>query len=169
MKKRILLASEPQDIEVLRDKSEVVETVDEKIQQLIADMFDSMNTGKGIGLSAPQLGVLKRIIIAEYKDEKDDVPRTVLINPEITWRSKKIVEDEEGCLSFPAIYGMVLRPESIKYKGLDENGKAVTGKADGLSARVIQHEIDHLDGILLPDRVEGDLYKYEKSDDTQKL
>jgi peptide deformylase len=164
MKKRVLLANDPHDIETLRDKSELVVRVDEKIKQLVADMFESMHGGEenGIGLSAPQVGVLKRIIVAEYDNKQDPVPRTVIINPKITWTSKKIVEDEEGCLSFPGIYGMVQRPDAIEYKGLDENGKEISAKVRGLLARVIQHEIDHLDGILLPDRVTGDLYTYEE-------
>ncbi|MDD5605894.1 MAG: peptide deformylase [Patescibacteria group bacterium] len=171
MKKKIYLASDSTDIKTLRAKSERVEKVDEKIRQLIADMFESMHGGEenGIGLSAPQVGELKRIIIAEYSSKETPVPRTAIINPEIIWSSKKLAEDEEGCLSFPQIYGMVKRPESIRYKGLDENGNPIERKAGGLLARVIQHEIDHLNGVLLPDRVEGDLYTYEKTDDANKL
>jgi len=162
MKKKILLAEIPEDLEKLRQKSEVVKNIDKDIKQLVTDMFDSMHADNGIGLSAPQIGVLKRIIIGEYKNDKTPVPRTVLINPEITWTSKKETVDEEGCLSFPNLYGMVKRPERIRYKGLDENGNIVEGKAKDLLARVIQHEIDHLDGVLFIDKLEGDLYTYEK-------
>lgn len=153
----------------LRKTSHPVAKVDDATRQLVLDMFDSMHGNSGIGLSAPQLGVLQRIIIAEYKEAKPAVPRTVLINPKITWSSKKQVLDEEGCLSFPNLYGMVKRPEKIKYKGLDENGKEIEGKATGLLARIIQHEYDHLDGILFIDKLEGDLYTYEREDDGKTL
>lgn len=179
MKKKILLAEIPEEFKKLRQKCEVVKSVDKNIQKLVADMFDSMRADNGIGLSAPQVGVFKRVLIGEYQadkafpavsyDKDRVVPRTVLINPEITWTSKKEVADEEGCLSFPNLYGMIRRPERIRYKGLDENGNIVEGKAQGLHARVIQHEIDHLDGVLFIDKLEGDLYTYEKQDDTEKL
>ena len=162
MKKQILLANNPEEIGTLRTKSEPVAEVDDAVRQLVVDMFDSMDADKGIGLSAPQIGVLQRVIICKYDYKEDPVPRTVLVNPEIIWASELIAEDEEGCLSFPGVYGMVKRPESIEYQGLDENGKKIKAKASGMLARIIQHEIDHLDGVLLPDRVEGDLYTYEK-------
>jgi len=195
MSRKILLAEIPKDLVKLRQKSEVVKNVDADAKKLVAEMFESMKADNGIGLSAPQIGALKRVIIAEYENDhtnsaahsqagkKDPlaaspstagghdrgqaVLRTVLINPEIIWISKKEVLDEEGCLSFPNIYGMVKRPEKIRYKALDENGKEIKVKAEGLLARVIQHEIDHLDGILLPDRVEGDLYTYEIRKDSE--
>lgn len=168
---RILLAENPKDLEKLRRKSEVVKNVSADTKKLVAGMFEAMKKDNGIGLSAPQIGILKRVIIAEYADDETPVPRTVLINPEITWTSKKEKLDEEGCLSFPNIYGMVKRPEKIRYKALDENSKPIEGKADGLLARVIQHETDHLNGVLFSDRVENDLYTYEvrKEDNTQAL
>lgn len=167
MQKRILLADKPEDLKKLRRKSEAVKKVGSDTKKLVAEMFESMKADNGIGLSAPQIGALKRVIIAEYENEKDPVLRTVLINPEIIWTSKKEVLDEEGCLSFPNIYGMVKRPEKVRCKALDENGRPIELKADGLLARIIQHEINHLDGILLPDRVEGDLYTYEIRKDSE--
>ncbi|AKM84848.1 MAG: peptide deformylase, peptide deformylase [candidate division Kazan bacterium GW2011_GWA1_50_15] len=169
MKRKILLASVPKELTVLREVSTPVKKVDDKIRALVLDMFDSMRADNGIGLSAPQVGELKRIIITEYPHGKDQVPRTAIINPEIIWTSKKQVVDEEGCLSFPDLFGMVKRPEKIRYRGLDETGKPIEGKAGGLLARVIQHETDHLDGVLFIDQLEGDLYTYEKQDDTEKL
>lgn len=169
MQKRILLADSPEDLEKLHQKSEKVEKVGSDTKKLVQEMFESMKAGSGIGLSAPQIGVLKRVMIAEYKSEKDPVPRTVLINPEIIWTSKKEELDEEGCLSFPNIYGIVRRPEKIRYKALDENGQPIEKKATGLLARIIQHEIDHLNGVLFPDRVEGDLYTYEIRDESKTL
>ncbi|RLC37563.1 peptide deformylase [candidate division Kazan bacterium] len=151
-----------EDLKKLRQKSEVVKVVDKNIKRLVSDMFDIMHADNGIGLSAPQIGVSKRVIIGEYESTKTPVPRMVLINPEITWTSKKETVDEEGCLSFPNLYGMVKRPERIRYTAMNENGKKIEGKATGLQARVIQHEIDHLDGILFIDRLEGNLYTYEK-------
>ena len=164
MKRKILLAEIPRELKELKDISRPVTKVTKETKQLVADMFDSMHAGNGIGLSAPQLGVLQRIIIAEYKEGKSTVPRTAIVNPKITWVSKKQVLDEEGCLSFPNLYGMVKRPEKIKYRGLDENGRKIEGKATGLLARIIQHECDHLDGVLFIDKIEGDLYTYERAD-----
>ena len=167
MKKKILLADKAEELKTLRQVSKPIQDFDKNTQRLVADMFETMKSYKGVGLSAIQIGVDSRALIAEYP--KDGVPKTVLINPEITWVSRKQVLDEEGCLSIPNIYGMVKRPEKIKYKGLDENGKIIEGKADGLHARVIQHEIDHLNGVLFIDLLEGDAYKYETQDDTEKI
>jgi peptide deformylase len=169
MKKKILMGEIPQELKVLHEVSQEVTDFGTDTKQLVVDMFDSMNAANGIGLSAIQIGVPQRVMIAEYREGRSKVPRTVLINPQITWVSKKEVLDEEGCLSFPNIYGMVRRPEKIEYKGLDENGKEISGKCGGLLARVIQHEIDHLNGELFIDKVEGDLYTYEKEDDTEQI
>ncbi|OGB73465.1 hypothetical protein A3K24_01220 [candidate division Kazan bacterium RIFCSPHIGHO2_01_FULL_44_14] len=192
MKRKIYLAEHPKELTVLREVSTPVTKVDDKIRQLILDMFDSMRADNGIGLSAPQVGELKRIIIAEYITGKParnasparssysvsggrsdagegPVPRTAIINPEIIWTSKKQVLDEEGCLSFPNLFGMVKRPEKIRYRGIDETGNVIEAKATGLLARVIQHEYDHLDGVLFIDKLEGQLYTYETQDDAEKL
>lgn len=164
MKRKILLGEDKQEAAGLRKISKPVAVVDNEMRKLVVDMFDSMKADNGIGLSAPQLGVLQRIIVAEYEEAKPPVPRTVIINPEIVWSSKQTKLDEEGCLSFPNLYGMVRRPEKIRYCGLDEKGNQIGGKATGLLARIIQHEYDHLDGVLFIDKVEGDLYTYEKND-----
>lgn len=162
MKRKILLGEIPRELKTLKAVSKPVTKVTEETRTLVRDMFDSMHGSNGIGLSAVQLGVLQRVIVAEYKEANPPVPKTVLINPKITWVSKKQVVDEEGCLSFPNLYGMVKRPEKIKYSGLDEKGNPVEGKAGGLLARIIQHEYDHLDGVLFIEKLEGDLYTYEK-------
>ena len=169
MKKKILQAEIESELKTLRHKSEVVKAVDSGVKKLVTDMFDSMKEANGIGLSAVQIGELKRVLIAEYAGSGTQVPRTVLINPEINWASKKEVLDEEGCLSIPNVYGMVKRPDKIAYRALDENGEVVEARVGGLLARVIQHELDHLDGVLFVDRVEGDLYTYEKQDDTKEI
>lgn len=168
MKKKILLNDIPEEMRKLRSVSSEVVDVGE-VSDLITDMWDSMRAVNGIGLSAVQIGVLKRVAVMEYKESRSAVPKTVLINPEIVWVSKKEVLDEEGCLSFPNIYGMVRRPEKIVYRALNEKGQIIESKAGGLLARVIQHEIDHLNGVLFIDKVEGDLYTYEKQDDTEKI
>lgn len=169
MKKKILQAEVAKELETLKARSAEVESFDGDLKKLITNMFDSMKAANGIGLSAVQIGELRRVLIAEYAGGGNQVPRTVLVNPKITWTSKKEVLDEEGCLSIPNVYGMVRRPEKIAYKALDENGGAVEGRAGGLLARVIQHEIDHLNGVLFTDLAEGDLYTYEKQDDTEKI
>lgn len=169
MKKKILLADLPEELTTLREKSQTVSDFGPETKQLVTDMFDSMKAAHGIGLSAVQIGEAKRVLIAEYKEAKSPVPRMVLINPEITWASKREVLDEEGCLSFPNIYGMVRRPEKIVYRAHNEDGNIVEEKVSGLTARVIQHEIDHLNGVLFVDLVEGDLYTYEKQPDTEEL
>jgi peptide deformylase len=169
MKRKILLADLPQELRTLQSKSSEVTDFGPETQQLVEDMFDSMKAANGIGLSAIQIGVPKRIMIAEYEEAKSKVPRMVLINPEITWASKKEVADEEGCLSFPNIYGLVRRPEKIGFKAHDSKGNVLEAKVGGLAARVIQHEIDHLNGVLFVEKVEGDLYTYEKEDDTEQI
>lgn len=164
MAKKILLAKNPEELKVLRTVSAEANPADPATKQLVADMFESMKSHSGIGLSAPQVGVAKRVIVAEYLHGKDQVPRTVLINPKITWSSNETELEEEGCLSFPELFGMVRRPIKISYEAVDENGQPISSKASGLLARVIQHELDHLNGVLFIDKVEGDLYTYEVND-----
>jgi len=153
----------------LRRKSVKVARVDVAIKKLAKDMVETMRTDYGIGLSAPQVGVLKRIIAYEYikpagsKDPSLTVPLRVLINPEIVHFSKTTEVGEEGCLSFPNLYGDVRRSKKIKVTALDANGRSIEFDAKGLEARVIQHEVDHLEGILFVDRLEKPkrLYTYK--------
>ena len=144
----------------LRQVSEPVGEFDTpELHQLIEDMFDTMAAADGAGLAAPQIGVLKRIMIfgiessSRYQDV-EVVPTTVLINPEF-----EVVDDSrqgfwEGCLSVPGMRGYVERPAGIRYRGYDQHGDRVEREADGFHAIVFQHEYDHLDGILYPDRLE---------------
>lgn len=165
MKRKILLYTSP----VLRKKSTPVARVDATTKKLVKDMVDTMRAGFGVGLSAPQIGVLKRVITYEYKkpagstDPSPAIPLRALINPEITHFSKTTEVGEEGCLSFPDLYGDVRRSKKITVKALDENGKPIEFEATGLEARVIQHEVDHLDGILFVDRLSEPkrLYTYK--------
>ena len=137
---------------ILRKQSSKVDDVfDNEIATLIKNMVQAMKDHNGIGLAAPQIGVAKRVIAVEMKDGP-----YILINPKITKYSLEKEKAEEGCLSVPKRYGDVERSECIEYQGLLPNGNEVSEKAEGLFARVIQHEIDHLDGILFIDKIIDD-------------
>lgn len=131
---------------ILREKCQEVEKVTPEIKKLIEDMAETMEKNNGIGLAAPQVGVLKRVIVAET--EKGPIG---LINPAILKKSKEKILDEEGCLSFPKLFLKIPRWKKIEVTALDGNGKKI--KARGLVARILQHEIDHLDGILYIDKI----------------
>jgi peptide deformylase len=136
----------------LATKAIPVRSVDGRIRELVRDMFDSMYASKGIGLAAPQIGVGKRVIVVDISPVEEEIAPLALVNPEIVGKQGQ-VEGVEGCLSVPGIEGMVCRHESVTVRGADESGAPVTVEANGLLARVIQHEIDHLDGILFIDRL----------------
>lgn len=133
---------------ILRKKAQKVEKIDWQTRILIDDMIETMEEEGGVGLAAPQVGVSQRIIIVT-----NDVMPLVLINPQIVEKSRKIISGEEGCLSVPGLILKIKRAKKITVEALDENGKEIIVKADDLFARIIQHEIDHLDGILFTDRV----------------
>jgi peptide deformylase len=135
-----------------------------KIQQLIDDMFETMKEYQGVGLAAPQVHESLRIFVAGFPPRQDadeddaerddeDVPLMALINPEIEMPSRELVEDWEGCLSIPDIRGRVPRARQIVVRAFDRNGKKIEMPAAGFTARVIQHETDHLDGVLFLDRM----------------
>ncbi len=145
----ILTAPDPR----LKVVSEPVTAVDDEIRRLIDDMIDSMYEADGIGLAAVQIGVPKRVLVIDL-DQKDGKRNPhAFINPEITWMSDELVVFEEGCLSVPEIWDDVQRPAQIKATYLDRNGKAQTLEADGLLATCLQHEMDHLEGILFLDHL----------------
>ena len=135
--------------EILKKKSRDVETIDDKIQTLIDDMFDTMYKYNGVGLSAVQVGVLKRVVVIDVEDETGPI---VLINPKIT-KTKGEHEVEEGCLSFPNQYAKLIRPKEVTVEALDRSGKKITIKAKDLLAQAIAHELDHLDGIVFVDKM----------------
>ena len=135
--------------EILRKKSREVEKIDDKIQTLIDDMIDTMYKFNGVGLSAVQVGVLKRVVVI---DIDDDTGVKVLINPKIT-KTKGEHEVEEGCLSFPNQYAKLIRPKEVTVEALDRSGKKITIKAKDLLAQAICHEVDHLDGITFVDKM----------------
>jgi len=131
---------------VLRNKSEPVSEITEEIKKLGQDMVETMVAAQGIGLSAPQVGELKRVIVVQT--EKG--PK-VFINPQIIKKSKETEIEEEGCLSFPNFFLKIKRPKEVEIKAMDGDGRKI--KAEGLLARILKHEIDHLDGILFIDRI----------------
>ena len=144
---------------VLRRKARTVTAVDKNLQTLIDDMIDTMRDAPGVGLAAPQIGLSERIIVVEYfereeDEEKENAPKKVwaLLNPEIVQSSEETVLGVEGCLSIPGLVGEVERHAAVQVKGLNRHGKPVKIKARGWLARIFQHEIDHLNGVLFPDR-----------------
>ena len=152
--REIIYANDPR----LREKAKRVKQFGPALRSLADDMLETMHEGHGIGLAAPQIGLLQRILVVQLPEDEDD-PQSgkpfVLINPEVVKTSRTEVEGEEGCLSIPTWYGMVYRPEWIVVKAQDVNGKPQRIKARGLLARVFSHEMDHLDGVLFVDRVES--------------
>lgn len=135
--------------EILRKKSRDVEVIDDKVRELLDDMVDTMHKFNGVGLSAVQVGILKRLVVIDLYDEKGPIK---LVNPVII-KTKGEQEVEEGCLSFPNQYARLIRPEEVVAEALDENGKKVKIKAKGLLAQAVCHELDHLDGVLFIDHM----------------
>lgn len=143
----------------LRLKAKPVKKFDKELQTLIDDMFETMRAEPGVGLAAPQIGESIRLVVIEYAEEPEDEnapepkpKRYVLVNPEITQKSEEMVEGIEGCLSVPGLIGTVDRHDQVTVKALTRHGKPQKIKAEGWMARIIQHEVDHLDGILYIDR-----------------
>ncbi|MBI1864264.1 MAG: peptide deformylase [Nitrospirae bacterium] len=146
---------------VLRKKALPVETIDDGFQRLIDDMIDTMYAAPGIGLAAPQVGVLRRLIVVDASAGETPLPLYVLINPEVVSREGEQV-GEEGCLSLPELNSDVARAARGTVRALDRTGTPVTVEAEGLLARCFQHEIDHLDGVLFMDKIsplKRELYK----------
>ena len=146
---------------VLRRKAQKVTKFDDKLQTLVDDMVETMREAPGVGLAAPQIGVLEQIIVVEYFEKEEDeeledaeaAPKRlyVVINPEITRTSTETVSGPEGCLSVPGYLGEVERFEAITVKGQNRRGQPVTLKLKDWTARIFQHEIDHLNGVLFTD------------------
>jgi peptide deformylase len=137
--------------ELLRRRGVDVEGPDPELDRLIDDMFQTMYDAQGIGLAGPQVGVSKRVIVVDVNEEGQKP--FALLNPVVVEASSALEKDEEGCLSIPGISGAVTRPATVVVEGLDREGKAVRIDAQGMLARCLQHEIDHLDGILFIDRL----------------
>ena len=139
---------------VLRQRAREVETITDLHRKLIKDMFDTMRAAPGVGLAAPQIGVLDRIFVWEVEDRHGAV-----INPEIVERSQEAATDDEGCLSLPGLTYPVERATEVTVRGLDEQGQPIELTGTELLARIFQHEIDHLDGVLFIDRLPDDVRK----------
>jgi peptide deformylase len=142
---------------VLRQPAKRVAKVDDSIRQLVIDMLKTMYSADGIGLAAPQVGINKQVIVVDCHPDDPDEPPLALINPVIKTTNQDVEVDQEGCLSIPGVYLDVCRPTEIEVSYKDEAGRPQTLRADGLLARCIQHEIDHLKGVMFVDRVENDL------------
>ena len=140
----------PED--VLKKKALVVDMAEKGLQRLIDDMIETMYASAGIGLAAPQVGVRKRVIVVDVGPREDGHPLVAVINPEIVL-AEGLIESEEGCLSVPDYIAHVKRAERIVVRGLDREGNPIEIEAIGLLARAFQHEIDHLDGVLILDRI----------------
>ena len=143
---------------ILRRKCQGVKEVTEEIKNLGWDMVETIEENEGIGLAAPQVGELKRVIVIHpikerSPEEKSKKLSQVFINPEIIKRSKETIIDEEGCLSFPGLFLKIKRAKEVEVEALGKEGEKVQIKAEGLPARILQHEIDHLDGILFIDKI----------------
>lgn len=144
--------------EVLRKKAQPIVTFDDSLQTLIDDMVETMRLAPGVGLAAPQIGVSKQVIVVEFGSEDDEtLPKQlyVMVNPEIEKRSDETVPGIEGCLSVPGIVGEVERAEVVTVRGQDAKGKKIRIRAQGWLARIFQHEIDHINGVLYTDRAEN--------------
>ena len=147
LKRKIVIEPDP----ILREKSEALETVNDDLQSLMDDMLETMYSAPGIGLAAVQVGILKRLIVIDISKEDEKKNPIFLINPKITFRSKNTSIYEEGCLSLPGYFAEIERPSECHLDYVNYDGKKKELKADGLLATCIQHEVDHLDGILFVD------------------
>ena len=137
---------------VLKRKAAEVVTFDDSLRSLVADLFETMRAYRGVGLAAPQLGVAQRVFVVEVPVAEAEPVRLVAVNPVLDRREGKETA-EEGCLSMPGIYEDVVRAGSLRLRALDEQGRPFERDAEGYLARAIQHETDHLDGVLFTDRL----------------
>ena len=140
---------------VLRQPAKRVAKIDSALRDLVRKMLQTMYSEDGIGLAAPQVGVNKQLLVIDADPENESAPPLVLVNPKILSYSDELAAGQEGCLSIPGVYLDVIRPAAIEVSFKDENGRPSKLKADDLLARVIQHEMDHLNGVLFVDRVEN--------------
>jgi peptide deformylase len=168
---------------VLRQKGAKIETITPEIKKLIADMFETMEANHGVGLAAQQVGRALQLTVIDVREAQKDRPSTlelngkpadvaeimplVLINPEVTPVGEKVA-GSEGCLSFPEVFAEISRPESVDVKALNEKGKPISFRCGGLLARAVQHETDHLNGLLFIDRMEKKV-KAEVQDELDEL
>jgi len=136
---------------VLRQRATPVATMDDDVRRLVDDLLETMRAAKGVGLAANQVGVARRVAVVDVGE--DDPPALVLINPRIVHKGDVVEVAEEGCLSIPEIYGEVERPLQVTLEALDRDGRPYRVEVAGYKARAVQHEIDHLDGVLFLDHL----------------
>ncbi len=146
---KLNIITEPDPI--LRKKSAVIEKIDDELKKLLNNMVETMYDAPGIGLAAVQIGVLKRIVVIDISKKDEKKNPLFLINPEITFKSDTTSVYEEGCLSLPGYFAEIERPNECHLNYVDYNGNKKTLKADGLLSTCIQHEVDHLNGVLFID------------------
>ncbi len=151
--------------EILRKKAKEVDEVDDRIREILDDMLETMYEYNGVGLAGPQIGILKRIIVIDLYDGSKPLK---LVNPRII-KQKGEQEVDEGCLSFPNEFAKLIRPAEVIVEALNENGKKVKIKGEGLLAQALAHEIDHLDGILFVDKmIPGTLHYVDPNEPEEK-
>ena len=138
---------------VLRAEAEFVEDFDERLVALVQDMFETMYHAEGIGLAAPQVGISTGVIVVDLRREDEDDQPLAIVNPSITWHSKKTHKKPEGCLSIPGLEEVVERFTAVRVEGFAPDGNAISVEADDLLARALQHEIDHIHGVLFLDHL----------------
>jgi peptide deformylase len=148
MRREILVYPDP----FLARKAVPVAAVNDRIRALIRDMFDTMYAAEGVGLAATQVGVGKRVVVLDVSPVDETLAPVAVVNPEIVLRNGSVT-GVEGCLSVPGVQGEVCRAETIEVRGMDEQGKPLRIRAAGILSRALQHEIDHLDGVLFIDRL----------------
>lgn len=151
--RRILTVADPADLRVLKQVSTPVERVDDAVRALMDDMVETMYAAPGIGLAAVQIGEPRRVIVMDLAREGEPPQPRRLVNPEIAWRSEELAPYEEGCLSIPEIVETIERPARVRVRYLDGEGAPVEEEAEGLYAVCVQHEVDHLDGVLFLDHL----------------
>lgn len=149
MKLKIIEVPNP----ILRQVSKEVKQVDEDVKTTLADMLETMYKANGAGLAAPQVGLLKRMVVIDAARKGEEPAPYKMVNPKIVWHSDELQECQEGCLSIPNQYAPVRRFESVKVEYLDENGKSCILEAKGFLAVAVQHELDHLDGVIFIDHL----------------
>ena len=159
------------EMSLFEPSEEVTEFNTQTLDSLITDMWDTMAAENGAGIAAPQIGVNLRVVIFGYEEnsrypDEAAIPQTVLINPVITPVGEEVEEGWEGCLSVPGMRGLVPRFTHIRYRGVNQFGQSIDREVDGFHARVVQHECDHLDGILYPQRIE-DMYFFGFSEELE--
>ena len=147
--REIVLLGEP----VLRQEAEEVTSFDDDLRGLVRDMFETMYHAEGIGLAAPQVGISKRVLVVDLRREDGPEARVALVNPVVAWASDEVEKEPEGCLSIPGLEDVVVRPWAVRVEGFDPKGQPVVIEADELFSRALQHEIDHLNGVLFLDHL----------------